>query len=122
MPKRRGGRDTKTRGGGGGRARKHEYGIQAILLADSYECRFRPLTLDRPKALLPVAGAPMINYALDLLAHSGIEEIFVVITSHAEMMEAYLRATPWWDRRQYPNLKTNIVPLNCTRYHICYSI
>ncbi len=53
--------------------------MKAIILAAGYATRLYPLTLTRPKPLLPVAGKPMINYVLDNLAPiGGIERIYVV--------------------------------------------
>ena len=37
----------------------------AIILAGGYAKRLWPLTLDKPKALLPIAGKPMINYVAE---------------------------------------------------------
>ena len=34
--------------------------------------RFRPITLERPKALLPLANVPMIEYVLEFLASNGV--------------------------------------------------
>ena len=36
---------------------------------------FRPVTLERPKALLPLAGSPLISYALEWLAAGGVDEV-----------------------------------------------
>ncbi len=37
--------------------------------------RFRPITVERPKALLPLVNIPMIEYALEWLAMNGVEEV-----------------------------------------------
>jgi glucose-1-phosphate thymidylyltransferase len=34
--------------------------VKAVILAAGYATRLYPLTLDRPKALLPVGGRPMV--------------------------------------------------------------
>ena len=53
--------------------------MKVIILAAGYAMRLRPLTLTRPKPLLPVAGKPMIEYVLDNLAPiGGIERVYVV--------------------------------------------
>ena len=50
-----------------------------IILAAGYATRLYPLTLTRPKPLLPVAGKPMIDYVLDNLAPiGGIDRVYVV--------------------------------------------
>jgi glucose-1-phosphate thymidylyltransferase len=47
--------------------------MKLIILAAGYATRLYPLTLDRPKPLLAVAGKPMIEHVLDNLA--PVEEI-----------------------------------------------
>jgi glucose-1-phosphate thymidylyltransferase len=53
--------------------------VKVIILAAGYATRLYPLTLTKPKPLLPVAGKPMIEYVLDNLAPiGGIDRIYVV--------------------------------------------
>jgi glucose-1-phosphate thymidylyltransferase len=51
--------------------------MKAVLLAAGYATRLYPLTLDRPKALLPVGGRPMLERLLERLA--DIKELGGVI-------------------------------------------
>lgn len=53
--------------------------MKVIILAAGYATRLRPLTLDQPKPLLPVAGKPMIERVGEVLAPiGGIERVYVV--------------------------------------------
>lgn len=53
--------------------------MKALVLAAGYATRLYPLTLNKPKPLLPVAGKPMMEYVLDNLSPiSEIDEVFVV--------------------------------------------
>ena len=53
--------------------------MKVIILAAGYATRLYPLTLTKPKPLLPVAGKPMIDHVIDNLAPiSGIDGIYVV--------------------------------------------
>jgi translation initiation factor eIF-2B subunit epsilon len=36
---------------------------------------FRPITVEQPKALLPLVNVPMITYTLEWLVASGVEEV-----------------------------------------------
>ena len=48
------------------------------------------LASDRPKALVPVAGRPMIEYVLLLLRHYGIREIIINLHHFGEQIEQHL--------------------------------
>ena len=52
--------------------------------------RLRPLTNNIPKALVPVAGRPMIEYPLLLLRHYGIREVIINLHHLGEQIETYL--------------------------------
>lgn len=70
--------------------------LQAVLLADSFTMKFRPITLERPKVLLPLVNIPMIEYSLAWLESVGVEEVFVFCCSHAEKVKDYLEKSHWF--------------------------
>lgn len=51
--------------------------MKAMIFAAGYGERLRPMTEKLPKALVPVAGRPVIEYPLLLLRHYGISEIII---------------------------------------------
>lgn len=72
----------------------HTGGIQLIVLAAGFATRLYPLTLERPKPLLPVAhpdrpeGKPMIEHVLDSLACvPGLNHLYVV--SNGKFIHAF---------------------------------
>ncbi|KAI9193036.1 nucleotide-diphospho-sugar transferase [Polychytrium aggregatum] len=69
--------------------------LQAVIIADSFNRRFRPLTLDTPRCLLPLCNVPLIEYTLEFLAISGVQEIFVVCCAHHEQIKDYIRSSKW---------------------------
>ncbi|KAG5087155.1 hypothetical protein JHK82_054552 [Glycine max] len=69
--------------------------LQAILLADSFTTKFRPITLERPKVLLPLVNVPMINYTLTWLESAGVEDVFVFCCSHSKQVISYLEKSEW---------------------------
>jgi N-acetyl-alpha-D-muramate 1-phosphate uridylyltransferase len=62
----------------------------AMVLAAGLGLRMRPLTLDRPKALVEVRGRAMIDHVLDRLAQAGVERAVVNVHAFADQMEAHL--------------------------------
>ena len=52
---------------------------QAVLLVGGRGTRMWPLTADRPKGLLPVAGVPFIELQFRLLAEVGVEEVILAV-------------------------------------------
>ncbi len=63
-----------------------------MVLAAGYGTRLLPLTERMPKPLVPVAGKPMMEYALDKLAAYGIEEVVVNVSHHKAQLIDYLSA------------------------------
>ncbi len=52
---------------------------QAVLLVGGRGTRLWPLTATRPKALLPVAGLPFVEFQLRSLARAGVEEAVLAV-------------------------------------------
>lgn len=61
-----------------------------MVLAAGYGTRLKPLTDHQPKPVIPVAGKPMIEYALDQLKAYGIEEVIINVSHLKDQLVAYL--------------------------------
>lgn len=51
--------------------------VKALLLAGGLGTRLRPLTLNTPKCLVPIAGKPMLDYWYDALEAAGVAEVLL---------------------------------------------
>jgi N-acetyl-alpha-D-muramate 1-phosphate uridylyltransferase len=63
---------------------------KAMVLAAGYGTRLKPLTERVPKPLVPVAGKPMIQYALEKLQAYGIEEVVINVSHLKAQLTAWL--------------------------------
>lgn len=66
--------------------------MKAMILAAGLGTRLRPLTNDRPKALVEVAGRTLLEIAIARLREFGVQEIIVNVHHFAGMVMDYLRA------------------------------
>lgn len=62
--------------------------MKAIILSAGQGKRLLPLTADRPKCLIPIAGRTVLEWQIDALAESGVSEVIVVTGFRAEAVEA----------------------------------
>ncbi len=56
--------------------------MKAILLVAGYATRLYPLTLDTPKALLPINGRPMLDYIVDEINKIDEIDCIYVVSNH----------------------------------------
>ena len=84
------GKGKKKGGGGNDIGQAEEDPLVAVVLADSYNSRFSPLTLDKPRCLLPLLNAPMIDWTLEALALAGVEHTYVLARAHVELIREHI--------------------------------
>ncbi|HME36628.1 MAG TPA: nucleotidyltransferase family protein [Candidatus Sulfotelmatobacter sp.] len=65
--------------------------MRAMILAAGLGTRLRPLTDDRPKALVEVAGQPLLEITLRRLRGFGVREVIVNVHHFADMVVEYLK-------------------------------
>lgn len=65
--------------------------MKAMVLAAGLGTRLRPLTDDRPKALVEVGGRTLLEIALTRLREFGIRDVIINAFHFAEMIENYLQ-------------------------------
>ena len=67
--------------------------MKAILPVAGMGPRLRPLTHTTPKALVHVAGKPILGHILDALIPLGIDEVVLIVGHLGEQIEQYVRST-----------------------------
>ena len=66
--------------------------MKAMVLAAGLGTRLRPLTNDRPKALVEINGRTLLEITLARLRDFGIHEVIINVHHFADMIESYLKA------------------------------
>jgi NDP-sugar pyrophosphorylase family protein len=65
--------------------------MKAMILAAGLGTRLRPLTENRPKALVEVAGHPLLEIALSRLRGFGIRDVIINVHHFADLIAEYLK-------------------------------
>ncbi|QVQ51997.1 nucleotidyltransferase family protein [Spiractinospora alimapuensis] len=79
---------------------------EAVILAGGRATRLRPYTDTRPKAMVEIAGRPIIDYQLEWLASYGVEHVVVSCGHMADVLRGHLEETTG-DR--HPRPETTVV-------------
>uniref|UniRef100_A0A8C1JM93 Translation initiation factor eIF2B subunit epsilon n=1 Tax=Cyprinus carpio TaxID=7962 RepID=A0A8C1JM93_CYPCA len=74
---------------------EEEQPLQAVLVADSFNRRFFPISKDQPRALLPLANVSMIDYTLEFLTSTGVQETFVFCCWMSSKIKEHLQKSKW---------------------------
>ncbi|KAI0870127.1 eIF4-gamma/eIF5/eIF2-epsilon [Hypoxylon argillaceum] len=103
----RGGAAAKGKKGGKPAAEeKREDALQAVLIADDFQTRFLPFSLDKPRCLLPLANIPLIEYTLEFLEMNEVQDVFIYCGAHHEQVEQYIHNSRWSPLSRYPPFST----------------
>jgi len=63
--------------------------MKAVILAAGEGLRLRPLTLTRPKHMIPIGGKPILEHCLNAIRAYGIREVVLVVHYMANVIENY---------------------------------
>jgi len=66
--------------------------MKAMILAAGLGTRLRPLTDDRPKALVEINGRTLLEITLSRLRKFGVSEVIINVHHFADMVVEYLKA------------------------------
>jgi UTP--glucose-1-phosphate uridylyltransferase len=78
--------------------------VKAVIPAAGYGTRMLPATKAIPKEMLPVAGKPLVQFAIEEAVASGIETIILVVGNYKSVLQAHfgrnLRLESFLEKRQ----------------------
>ena len=64
--------------------------MYALLIAGGEGERLRPLTSDRPKAMISICGRPLIEHQLDWLKAGGVSDAVILCGYKAEVLQEHV--------------------------------
>ncbi len=70
--------------------------MKAMILAAGLGTRLRPLTNDRPKALVEVAGRTLLEITLSRLREFGVRQVIINVHHFADLIVDYLEANKYF--------------------------
>jgi len=63
--------------------------MKAVVMAGGSGSRLRPLTIQRPKPMIPIVNKPVISHILDLLKRHGITEVIITVQYLADLIQDF---------------------------------
>ncbi|MCP4977334.1 MAG: NTP transferase domain-containing protein [Maribacter sp.] len=73
--------------------------MQAVILAGGLGTRFRQLTLETPKPMIPVMGKPYLEYQLQYLKSYNITDILLCVGYLGKTIQSYFGDGKPWDMK-----------------------
>ena len=64
--------------------------MKALIFAAGLGTRLRPLTNDRPKAMVEIAGKPMLQHVIERVAAAGFDDITINIHHYGQLIIDFL--------------------------------
>ena len=76
--------------------------MKAIIPVAGIGTRLRPHTHTQPKALIPIAGKPIIAHIVDSLIEAGVNEFVFIIGYLGDKIEEYIQ-------KNYPTITASFI-------------
>lgn len=77
--------------------------MKAVVMAGGEGTRLRPLTCNIPKPMARLCGRPVLCYILDLLAHNGVDEVYLTLKYLPQAVTSY------FDKGVYCGMKLHFI-------------
>ncbi|XP_051169082.1 translation initiation factor eIF-2B subunit epsilon [Leptopilina boulardi] len=66
--------------------------LQAIVFADDFTTQLSPLENVLPSILLPVLNTPLLQYLIETLVASRVQEVFLYCSNHIDLLKNYIKS------------------------------
>ena len=63
--------------------------MKGVIMAGGFGTRLKPLTIDRPKPMVPVANRPIMEHGVNLLRRHGITDLIAILYFQPEHITSY---------------------------------
>ena len=77
-----------------------------MIVAESFQMKFKPVSHERLKCMFPVANVPIIHYVIEFLLTNKVTEIFIAVCTHRGQIDTFLKS------QNYKGVKINVVQLD----------
>ncbi len=65
--------------------------MKGVILTAGEGTRMRPLTLTRPKTMVPIGGKPILQYNVEALRDAGVSEITLIVGYHQDVIKNHFQ-------------------------------
>ncbi|MCB4757010.1 MAG: NTP transferase domain-containing protein, partial [Elusimicrobia bacterium] len=91
--------------------------MRAIILAGGFGTRLRPLTINLPKPMVPVANQPMMEHVVRLLEKHGFDDVLSLLHYAPEVIQRYFESGKNWDiKMSYLRPEVDLGTAGCIRF------
>lgn len=63
--------------------------MKAVIMAGGAGSRLRPMTIERPKPMIPIVNKPVLGHILDLLKRHNITEVIITVQYLADLIQDF---------------------------------
>lgn len=64
--------------------------MRALILVGGFGTRLQPLTISKPKPLIPFCGRPMVEWQIESLVKIGVKRIVLAIGYKEQLMKTFV--------------------------------
>ena len=65
--------------------------MKAVIMAGGFGTRLRPLVINRPKPMVPVANKPIMAHILKLLKKYNFDDLIAILYHQPEIIKGYFK-------------------------------